>query len=159
MNFFILGSLYINLTLIAWYIMNYIIEKSNKTEKTIIYDKTYIEQFEENITNYKNNISVVYNNKFLSYYELNKIGNKLARYLNKIGNKKNERIALYLDESIEMITSIIGVLKSSSSFIPMPDIFPINRVIDIIENANVKILITKRKLINNESFSECKIYF
>ncbi|MBX9839060.1 MAG: AMP-binding protein [Silvanigrellaceae bacterium] len=138
--------------------MNYIIDKSNKTEKVIKYDKTFIEHFEENLSNYKNNISVVYNNKSLSYYELNKTGNKLGRYLKKIGNKKNERIAIYLDESIEMITSIIGVLKSSSSFIPIPDIFPINRVKDIIENANVKIIITKRNLLNNEKLDTQVIY-
>ena len=138
--------------------MNYIIEKSNKTEKTIIYNKTYIELFEENLNYHKNNISLVYNSNFLNYYELNKNGNKLARYLNKIGNKKNDRIAIYLDESIEMITSIIGVLKSSSSFIPMPDIFPINRVIDIIENASAKILITKRKLIENVKLNAKIIY-
>ena len=138
--------------------MNYIIEKSNKTEKTIIYNKKYIELFEENLNYHKNNISLVYNSNFLNYYELNKNGNKLARYLNKIGNKKNDRIAIYLDESIEMITSIIGVLKSSSSFIPMPDIFPINRVIDIIENASAKILITKRKLIENVKLNAKIIY-
>ena len=61
--------------------MNYIIEKSNKTEKTIIYNKTYIELFEENLNYHKNNISLVYNSNFLNYYELNKNGNKLARYL------------------------------------------------------------------------------
>ena len=133
--------------------MNTIVDKFNNTDTIMNYEKTYIESFEDNLKFYKNNTALVFKKKSLSYKELNDVGNKIAHILNKLVNKTNDRIGIYIDESIEMITSIIGVLKSSSSFIPMPDIFPINRVHDIIENANIKMLITKRELIKNEIIS------
>ena len=62
--------------------------------------------------------------------------------------KKVDKIGIYIDESFEMITSIIGILKTGASFIPMANTFPINRVIDILKDSESKLLITNKTTLN-----------
>lgn len=131
--------------------MTNIHEIFNNTDLDINYPNSYIELFEQNIAQCEEKIAVIFNQKSFSYKELNEYGNKLANFLKKAGIKKDDRVGIYLDESIEMISTIVGILKSSASFIPMPDIFPEQRVNDIIDNAKIKVLLTKKKFISQES--------
>ena len=50
-----------------------------------------------------------------------------------------------------MASSIIAVLKTGASFIPIADSFPINRVIDILTDATSKYIITKSNIIQENS--------
>ena len=138
--------------------MTNIHEIFNNTDLKINYPNSYIELFENNLKKHQENKALVYKNNLLTYKELNEYGNKLAHYLKNLGVTKNDRVGIYIDECIEMISAIIGILKASASFVPMPDIFPTDRVNDITENAKIKILLTKKNLIKNEASNLKYVY-
>ena len=137
--------------------MKLILEKFNETETPKNYNYTFIEMFENIANKFPSNISVIYNDQKLTYKELNSIGNQLARHLIKLNTNEFDKIGIYLDESIEMITSIIGILKSSASYVPMPDSFPTDRVKNILEDSGAKILITRKKLLNQLKIDELNV--
>ena len=91
----------------------------NQTEVSYIKDKAIYHLFEKQVKETPDNVALVFKGMELSYVELNKKANQLARYIEKryqilTGNKvkPNTLIALCLDRSIEMIVSILAVLKS-----------------------------------------------
>ncbi|WGL60023.1 amino acid adenylation domain-containing protein [Pigmentibacter sp. JX0631] len=138
--------------------MTNIHEIYNNTDLDINYHNSYIELFEHNFHNYQNKNAIIFKNIHITYAELNEASNKLANYLLNYSVKPNSRIGIYLDECPEMITSILSILKCSASFVPMPDIFPAERVNDIAENAQIRLLLTKRNLIKIENKSINYIY-
>ena len=121
-----------------------ILNQFNNTNISVDYSKSFIQIFEDNSLKYKNKTALVFKDNFLTYSELNSIGNQIARFLIENEIKKVDKIGIYIDESFEMITSIIGILKTGASFIPMANTFPINRVIDILKDSESKFLITNK---------------
>ena len=138
--------------------MTNIHEIYNDTDLENKYHNSYIEFFEQNISNYLHKNAIIFKNIKITYYQLNEKSNKLAHHLLNLHVSINSRVGIYLDECPEMIISILSILKCSASFVPMPDIFPIERVYDIIDNAEIKVLLTKRNLIKTEKENIIYIY-
>ncbi|MBK2345257.1 AMP-binding protein, partial [Francisella tularensis subsp. novicida] len=113
-------------------------------------DKAIHQLFEEQVTKTPNNIAVVFEDKQLTYKELNQISNQLARYIKdkykSITNKDlqpDTLIALYLDRSLEMIISILAVLKTGAAYVPISPEFPIDRTKYILDDTNASILLSQ----------------
>ncbi len=58
------------------------------------------------------NIAVIFEDKKLTYKELNEKSNQLARVLRDKGVKADTIVAIMLDRSVEMVISIMGILKA-----------------------------------------------
>ncbi|MBX9839190.1 MAG: amino acid adenylation domain-containing protein, partial [Silvanigrellaceae bacterium] len=127
---------------------NIILNKFNNTNYDFKNKLTFIELFQEKAKEFPNNPALVFKESKYTYHELNLIGNQIAHYIIDHLANDNDKIAIYLDESIELITGIIGILKASASYIPIPDSFPTDRVNEILKDSNSKILIT------NSNFKE-----
>nr|BFD32033.1 hypothetical protein GTC16762_16510 [Pigmentibacter ruber] len=138
--------------------MTNIHEIYNDTDLENKYHNSYIEFFEQNISNYLHKNAIIFKNIKITYYHLNEKSNKLAHHLLNLPVSQNSRVGIYLDECPEMIISILSILKCSASFVPMPDIFPMERVYDIIDNAEIKVLLTKRNLVKSEKENIIYIY-
>ncbi|MDR2623175.1 MAG: amino acid adenylation domain-containing protein [Methanobrevibacter sp.] len=105
-------------------------------------NKTVIDLFEECVENHPNNTAIVYKDEKLTYNELNKCVNRLARYLvdkKKINN--NAFIPLILDRSPFMIISILSVIKSNCAYVPIAPNYPINRIKYILNDTNANLLL------------------
>ncbi|MGE5411783.1 MAG: amino acid adenylation domain-containing protein, partial [Clostridiales bacterium] len=71
-----------------------------------------------------------------------------------VKNKKEVLIGISLDRSAEMIISIIGVLKSSSAYVPLDPEYPIERLSYIIEDSSLSVIVTEEKYL--EKFEKIK---
>jgi amino acid adenylation domain-containing protein len=107
-------------------------------------NKTIIDLFEEQVVKTPGNIAVVFDNKQLTYSELNERSNQLAHYLKKnhaIGS--GDLIGIMQDRSEWMIISILGVLKAGAAYIPVDPTYPAARKAFILEDTGVKIVLTQ----------------
>ncbi len=94
-----------------------------------------------------NNIALAYEDKTLSYKELDALSNQMARYIqSKIGIKADTLIALCLDRSLEMIISILGVLKAGGAYVPIDPSYPDDRIKYIIEDTNTKLVLSQKHM-------------
>ncbi|APC90769.1 MULTISPECIES: non-ribosomal peptide synthetase [Francisella] len=132
-----------------------LIQTVNQTQRAFPQNKTIHQLFEEQVAKTPDNIAVVFEDKQLTYKELNQRSNQLARYIKdkykSITNQElqpDSLIALYLDRSLEMIISILAVLKSGAAYVPISPDFPSDRTKYILEDTNSTILISQAHLIN-----------
>ena len=132
---------------------NKILYEFNDTKVPYPKDKTIIDLFEEQVEKTPNNIAVIFEDKKLTYKELNEKANSLASYLRFEKNlNRNDFVGIMVNRSLEMIISILAVLKSGAAYIPIDPTYPKDRVNYMLKNSNSKILITLDNLNNKVNF-------
>ncbi len=131
---------------------NKILYEFNATEMDYPKDKTISQLFEEQVEKTPNKIAIVFENKKLTYKELNEKANQLANHLRRNGTKPNDIVGIMLPRSLELLISIIGVLKSGACYIPIDPTYPEKRIKYMLDNSESKILITTNELYNNIKF-------
>jgi len=109
-------------------------------------DKNIIELFEEQVDKNPNKIAVVFENNKLTYKELNEKSNQLANYLSNLKIVPETPIAVFLDKSLEVIISILAVLKVGACYLPIDINYPDQRIFQMLDDSNTKIILTNKLL-------------
>ena len=141
-----------NLSILSKEEKNLIINKFNNSK--IIYDKskTISDLFEEQVIKTPNRTALVFENKKITYSVLNEKANQLANFLRDRGIKPNDIIGIMLPRSLELLISILGVLKSGACYIPIDPTYPEKRIEYMLSNSRAKFVLTTTELYNNIEF-------
>jgi amino acid adenylation domain-containing protein/non-ribosomal peptide synthase protein (TIGR01720 family) len=91
-------------------------------------------------------VAVVGEDEELTYDELNRRANQLAHYLRELGVGPEIRAAVFVEHSIEMLVCLLGVLKAGGAYVPLDPNYPQERLRLMLEDAQVKLLLTTRRL-------------
>jgi amino acid adenylation domain-containing protein len=118
----------------------------NRTKVDYPKDKCIYQLFEEQVIKTPFNIAVIFKQEKLTYQQLNEKANQLANYLIKQGVKLETKIAISCDRSLEMIIGILGILKAGGCYVPIDPNYPQERINYILEEGNINILLTQKKL-------------
>ena len=124
----------------------------NNTSADYPRDKTITQLFEEQVEKTPDNIAVVFEDQKLTYRELNQRANSLASYLRSQKIGRNDIVGIMVNRSLEMIISIVAVLKSGACYIPIDPEYPQDRIEYMLNNSNAKLLLTFKKLENKVTF-------
>jgi amino acid adenylation domain-containing protein len=114
--------------------------------------KTIHELFEEQVERTPDNIAVVFEDKKLTYRELNERANRLARTLREKGVKPDNIVGIMVERSLEMIVGIMGILKSGGAYLPIDPGYPEDRIKYMLEDSETKLLLTEEHLLNKVDF-------
>jgi natural product biosynthesis luciferase-like monooxygenase protein/amino acid adenylation domain-containing protein len=90
--------------------------------------------------------AVVMDGAQLSYAELNARANRLAHRLIGLGIRPDERAAIYLERSIDMLVAILGVLKAGAAYVPLDSAYPEERLAFMLDDSAPRVIITQREL-------------
>jgi amino acid adenylation domain-containing protein len=123
----------------------------NQTQTDYPQDKCIHQLFEEQVERHPDAIAVLFEDEQLTYRELNNKANKLARYLQDLGVQSETLVGICVERSLEMITGVLGILKSGGAYVPLDPAYPQERLDFIIEDANLSIVVTKSPLIDRLS--------
>ena len=85
----------------------------------------------------------------LTYKQINERANQLAALLLANGVQTGYTIGLALDRSIEMVISLLAILKSGGVYIPLDPEYPQERIEFMLTDSSAKILLTSKKYKNN----------
>lgn len=124
----------------------------NNTSADYPRDKTITQLFEEQVEKTPDNIAVVFEDQKLTYRELNQRANSLASYLRSQKIGRNDIVGIMVNRSLEMIISILAVLKSGACYIPIDPEYPQDRIEYMLNNSNAKLLLTFKRLENKVTF-------
>jgi len=127
---------------------NQILYEFNNTKVDYPRDKTIIELFEKQVKETPNNTAVIFEEQKLTYKELNEKSNQLARFLLDNNVNIGDIVCILLDKSLEMIVSVLAILKVGGTFLPIDINYPKERIDYIINDSKAKILLTTQNLIN-----------
>jgi amino acid adenylation domain-containing protein len=90
--------------------------------------------------------ALIYGDQTITYAELNKKANKLARYLQSRGIKPEKRVGLCLNRSPELFTSLLAILKAGGAYVPIDVKLPLERKKFVIEDSGVELIISHSEL-------------
>ncbi|MBN2617405.1 MAG: AMP-binding protein, partial [Spirochaetales bacterium] len=127
------------------------------TKKNYNLDRTLHSIFEDKVNEFPDNIAISFGEESLTYYELNRRANFLAKELLKKGCKAEDPVVLVLNRSLEMMISILAVLKAGGCYLPMSPEQPLSRIKKIVELSGSEIIIYNNKL-NEEEFNHCTFF-
>ncbi|KAA5844605.1 amino acid adenylation domain-containing protein [Pseudomonas chlororaphis] len=107
-------------------------------------DASLIEIFEEQARKAPQAIALSAEGEPMSYAELNRRANRLARYLVSQGVGCEDIVALSLSRSAEMIVALLAVLKSGAAYLPLDPQSPSQRIAFIVADAQPRLLLTQK---------------
>lgn len=137
---------------------NQILYEFNNTKTDYPKDKTIIELFEGQVEKTPNNIAIVFEDRKLTYKELSEKVNALALYLKSKDVKHGDIVCMLFDKSIEMIVSILSVLKLGACYLPIDINYPKDRIDYIIEDSQSKIMLSTKNIASKSPSNISALY-
>jgi len=131
---------------------NQILYEFNDTKADYPKDKTIHELFEVQVEKTPEKTAVVFENKKLTYRELNERANSLARVLRDKGVKADSIVGIMVERSLEMIVGIMGILKAGGAYLPLDPNCPNERIEYALKNSGSRVLLSKNALVETIEF-------
>ncbi|HEY9693239.1 MAG TPA: amino acid adenylation domain-containing protein [Oculatellaceae cyanobacterium] len=114
----------------------------------IAYPEVLIHQlFEQQVERTPDAIAVVFEHQQLTYRQLNQKANSLAHYLRKLGVGADDLVGICVERSLDIIISMLGVLKAGGAYLPLDPCYPQQRLAFMLEDAEVSVLLTQQRLL------------
>lgn len=121
----------------------------NRTKIKYPKDKTLNQLFEEQVERSPQHIALVFENKSLTYEDLNNLSNQLAHHLHTKSVQIEDIIPIYLERSIDMVISMLAIMKAGGICVPMDPNIPIERNHYILNDTKPRLIITQQSVYNN----------
>ncbi len=121
----------------------------NATNRDYPKDKCLHQWFEEQVEKTPDAVAVVFEDKQLTYRELNQQANQLAHHLRRLGVGPEIGVGICLERSLETIVAILGVLKTGGAYIPLDPCFPKERLAFICEDTRIPVLLSQERLLHS----------
>ncbi|KNY25840.1 non-ribosomal peptide synthetase [Pseudobacteroides cellulosolvens] len=122
------------------------LESFNSTKFKFPKEKTIHELFEEQAALTPYSTALIANRTSITYKELNEKSNSLARNLRKLGVTPDTFVGIMDKPSIELIVGILAILKAGAAYLPIDPDYPDERVTYLLENCDVKFLLSRKYL-------------
>ena len=103
--------------------------------------------FEEQADATPEAIAVVLDGRTVTYRELDRRANRLARHLRGLGVRPGQPVGLCMERSIEMIVALVGVLKAGAAYAPFDLMAPPERLAFMLRDAHVEVLLTQERML------------
>jgi len=91
-------------------------------------------------------IAVEFAGNRLSYRELDRRANQLARHLKSLGVGPDTLVGLFHERSLNMTVALLGILKAGGAYVPLDPSFPEDRLSYMVENSGMRVLVTESSL-------------
>jgi amino acid adenylation domain-containing protein/non-ribosomal peptide synthase protein (TIGR01720 family) len=140
----------------------------NTSDVKFIKNKTLNYLFEQQVKKTPSNTAIVFENKNLTYQQLNQLSNQVARsirknYLLNQGHtlKPDTLIVICFERSAETLIAMLGILKSGAAYVPVSASYPKKRIEHILKDTKAPFTLTQscfRKLFKQCIFLDKKDY-
>ncbi len=83
----------------------------------------------------------------LTYAQLDARANRLANHLRSLGVKAEVPVALCLERSLDLVVSILAILKAGGAWVPLDSSYPVERLSFMLRDSAAPVLVTTAKLV------------
>ena len=129
-----------------------ILHEFNDTKRDYPKDKTISQLFQDQAGMAPDKPAVIFEEETMTYAELNRKSNQLARLLREKGVRQDGIVGLMLERSFDMIIGILAILKAGGAYLPIDSEYPVERVNFMLKDSKAEILLTQEKLADKPSF-------
>lgn len=101
---------------------------------------TFQDKLLETFKLFSDKIAIEYNDNSIKYSQLDQKTNKIANYILQKGIQQNSLISILVEDKVEVISLIIGILKAGCIFVPIDPANPAKRIEYIINSTETEVL-------------------
>jgi syringomycin synthetase protein SyrE len=80
-------------------------------------------------------IALVHAEQQLTYEQLNRRANQLAHHLLDLGVRPDQRVALCIARSVDMVVGLLGILKAGATYVPLDADYPVERIAHMVRDS------------------------
>lgn len=102
--------------------------------------------FEEQVKRTPNSVAIEFENCHLTYRELNRRANQVARYVRRLNVGPDVPVGICMERSLEMVIGLLGVLKGGGAYVPLDPTYPKDRLAFILEDSQVPVLLIQKNI-------------
>jgi non-ribosomal peptide synthetase component F len=104
------------------------------------------ELFEAQAARTPDAVALEYEGQQLSYAQLEARANQLARHLKKLGVGANQRVAIALPRSLELVVAMLGTLKAGGAYVPLDPEYPFERLRYMLQDSQPMVVVSTETL-------------
>jgi amino acid adenylation domain-containing protein len=114
----------------------------NATETDYPNDQCIHQLFEAQAEQTPEAVALVFEEQSLTYAELNIRANRLAHHLIDLGVRPDDRVAIGVERSLEMVVGLLAILKAGGAYVPLDPAYPEERLAFMLEDSAPLALLT-----------------
>ena len=118
----------------------------NATSAELARDRCLPDLIQAQAARSPNAVAVVFENRQLTYGELELSANQLANHLRGLGVGPGTLVGLCLERSPAMLVGLLGIMKAGGAYVPIDPTFPRERQSFMIEDAKIGLLVSEGDL-------------
>ena len=122
----------------------------NLPEEPVVFGCEELEQtipsrFEEQVAKYPSNVAVQTDDTRLTYDELNRTANRLARAIQAREKEERHTVALLLENGAGVIAAMLAALKAGEAYVPIDPTYPPSRITHMVEHSDAGLIVTDKE--------------
>ncbi|MEO7535571.1 MAG: non-ribosomal peptide synthase/polyketide synthase, partial [Ferruginibacter sp.] len=119
-----------------------LLQRFNDTKISFSNNKSVIDLFEAQVSLHPDSVALVFGQQQLTYKELNERSNQLAHFIKGKGVKPETLVPVCIERSIDLVVSLIAILKAGAAYVPIDPGYPQERISYMLEDTAAKIVIS-----------------
>jgi amino acid adenylation domain-containing protein len=104
-------------------------------------------RFESRVAISPDAAAVAFDDDTMSYRELDRRANQLARRLKRLGVDPEVRVGIFMRRSLDMVVALLAVLKSGGAFVPLDPEHPADRIAFMLDDSGPSVVLTEPDLL------------
>lgn len=124
---------------------NRLLEIFNDAQNQSPAQETVIQLIGRRVEQIPHAVAVTYGLNQLSYRQLDIRSTQLAHYLASLGSGEGSLMGISMERSLDLVIAILGIMKAGGVYVPIDPQYPPNRIRHILEDAKLRVLLTKKK--------------
>ena len=125
-----------------------IVRDWNATDVDYPREATIHALFERQVARTPDAVAVVFENRSLTYRQLNERADRLAAQLKALGVGPDRLVGVHLERSERLVTAVLGVLKAGGAYLPLDPNYPDDRLAFMIDDAQAPVIVTERETVD-----------
>ncbi|TCW37424.1 gramicidin S synthase 2 [Laceyella sacchari] len=118
----------------------------NQTQAEFPREATVHQLFEQQVAQTPERICLEWENRTMTYAEVNRRANQWARVLRANGLQPNQRVGVIADRSFNQIIALLSILKAGGAYVPIDPTYPVERIQYMLSDSDVRLLLMQPDL-------------
>jgi amino acid adenylation domain-containing protein len=123
-----------------------VVDGWNQTEREYPQDICLHRLFAKHVAERPDAAALEWDDLRLTYAQLDARANRLANHLAGLGVGAESRVGVLLERGAEMVISVLAITKAGGCYVPLDPAYPAERLRLMLDDAGVRVLLTRRDL-------------